>query len=332
VLFPRNNRKKKKKRKKAIIYTEKDYALRFSRTQSYFDKSLTIRLLIGGVFAIFLFLFLHFRETYVETLELGTKAKKYVVAQVDFAFPDEEATIILKQEAAHEIGTIYRIKEEEIQKKATQFQRDLTRKNGESVKKNDFEAIALALDRITDWLSQSRFTGIHTLQAIDKFSSEEIPIPLQYFFPFIPLETDERLPIQFWTYLERNAFSEEAISVSMSRLVLNYFEPLEWDFEIDQGVEYTFRKLAQAKIPEKYVRVRAGERLIDQGEKVTTRHIAMLQAMKEKLDQKRNLFDLYSIGGTLLMTLLLMGVAIVYLRENHHDIYYSNRKLALLAT
>ena len=54
--------------------------LRFSRAQSYFDKSVTIRLLIGGFFALCLFFFLHFRETYVEKLELGTEASRYVVA------------------------------------------------------------------------------------------------------------------------------------------------------------------------------------------------------------------------------------------------------------
>ncbi len=96
--------------------------LRFSRTQSFFDRSLTIRFIIAGGFALLLFLFLHFRETYVESLELGKEAKRYVVAQVEFAFPDEEATIILKQEAAHEIGTIYRIKDDEIYQKTTDFQ------------------------------------------------------------------------------------------------------------------------------------------------------------------------------------------------------------------
>ena len=84
--------------------------LRFSRAQSYFDKSLTIRLLIGALFTIFLFFFLHFRGTYVDNLELGTKAKRYVVAQVDFAFPDDEATIILRQQAAHEIRTIWKLR------------------------------------------------------------------------------------------------------------------------------------------------------------------------------------------------------------------------------
>jgi cyclic-di-AMP phosphodiesterase PgpH len=312
--------------------------LRFSRAQSYFDKSITIRLIIGGVFAIFLFFFLHFRETYIESLELGSKAKRYVVAQVDFAFPDDEATIILKQEAAHEIGAIWRIKDEEINQRATEFQKFITQNERgskrweELSKENNFEDVALVLSLLTDGLSQSRFTDIKTILRIDNMAKEELPIQPRYFYPFLPSKEAVRLPIQFWSSIAKTVFAENQVPRAILTFILAYFEPFSWDFELDQGVEYTLRKLAQEKIPEKYTRVRAGERLIDQGEKVQLRHIAMLQAMKEKLNQKRNLLDPATVGGSLLMTLLFIGVAGIFLRENHRDIFYSNRKLALLAT
>src|ERR1700722_17815306 len=166
--------------------------LRFSRAQSYFDKSITIRLLIGGMFAIFLFFFLHFRETYVETLELGSKAKRYVVAQIDFAFPDEEATIILKQEAAHEIGAIWRIKNEQINQKATDFQKYITQNERgskrweELSRETNFEDVAAVLSLFTDGLSQSRFTDIKTILRVDNLPEDEMPIPYRYFYPFLP--------------------------------------------------------------------------------------------------------------------------------------------------
>lgn len=310
--------------------------LRFSRTQSYFDKSITIRLLIGVSFALFLFFFLHFQETYVESLELGTPAKQYVVTQVDFAFPDEEATIILKQEAAHEVGAIWRVKEAQIHQAATDFQKYITQNEWGShkweqlSKESHFEDVALALSRLTDGLCQSRFTDIRTIQRIDHFSAEELPLPFRYFFPFLPSQTAVRLPGQFWSIFGKTVQTEEAIPPTIFKFILNYFEPLLWEFETDQGMEYTLRKMAQAKIPEKFTRVRSGERLIDKGEKVTTRHIAMLQAMKEQLNQKRNLVDPLTIAGSLLMTLLFVGVGAIFIRENHPDIFYSNRKLALL--
>jgi cyclic-di-AMP phosphodiesterase PgpH len=311
--------------------------LRFSRAQSYFDKSITIRLIIGGVFALFLFFFLHFRETYVENLELGSQAKQYVVAQIDFAFPDEEATIILKQEAAHEIGGVWRIKEEQITQRATEFQKYITQNERGSQKweqlskDNNFEDVALALSLLTDGLSQTRFTDIRTIQKIDSLIEEDLPIHSNFFYPFLPGKETVRLPLQFWSSFGKNVFANSEIPPVISIFMLNYFEPFVWSFELDQGTEYTLRKLVQNKISEKFTRIRAGERLIDRGEKVSARHISMLKAMKEKLDQKRNLLDPFTICGSLLMTLLFLGIGAVFIRENHKDIFYSNRKIALLA-
>ncbi|MCH9627204.1 MAG: hypothetical protein S4CHLAM2_08390 [Chlamydiales bacterium] len=312
--------------------------LRFSRTQSYFDKSFAIRLLIGGLFTLFLFLFLHFRETYIEKLELGGEANRYVVAQIDFAFPDEEATIILKQEAAHEIGTIYRIKDDEIHTKVTDFQKYITRDEVGNEKweklsqENAFDDIALALSLLADGLSQKRFTDVKTLQQIDDLPQDELPITRSDFYAYFPVDNRGRLPILFWTGFGKHLFSNVEIPAPIAQFILHYFEPITWNYEVDQGIEYTLRKLAQNKIPEKFTRIRSGDRLIDKGEKVTTRHISMLQSMKEGLSHKRNLLDPFTVAGSLLMTLIFVGISAVYLSENHRDIFHSNRKLALLGT
>lgn len=314
--------------------------LRFSRTQSYFDKSLAIRCLIALVFGFFLFLFLHFRETYVETLELGSLAKHYMVAEVDFAFPDEEATIILKQELGREIGLIFRVSPEEVQHRITDFQKFITQSDkgseqwNEAAKESGFEDLALALSLLSDGLLQTRFTDVKTVQRIENIQSEELPIPASHFFAFLPLEEsmEAKLPSQFWNTFGKHIFSDQTIPTSIKDFILRYFQAYSWKFEIDQGTEYTLRKLVQTQIPEKYTPVNAGERIIDRGEKVTSRHVAMLQAMKEKLAQKRNLRDPVTIVGSLLMTVLFLFVTAVYLKENHLPIFLSNRKLGLLAT
>lgn len=312
--------------------------LRYARAQSYFDRSLTIRLLIGLAFALVLFCFLHFRETFVETLELGSDAKKYLVAQIDFVYPDDEATIILKQEAAQEIGTIWRIKEDQITERIQDFQKFITQdergvQKWEKISQEiSFENLALALSLFSDGLVQSRYTDLRTIQRIEKLSSEERPLPMRDFYPFVPTKEAARLPIPFWSSFGQTALSDEQIPPAVTLFILKYFEPFIWDFEIDQGLEYTLRKSNQGKIPQKFTRIRAGERLIDQGEKVTTRHISMIQAMKEKVSQKRNLFDPGALAGSLLMSFLLVGVAVIFIRENHRDLYQSNRKLALLVT
>ena len=96
--------------------------LKFSKEQGFFDKSLGIRLFIGLIFTLSLFSILHFREVRVEVLELNSTAPSYIVAQTDIEFFDEEATIILKQEAVRDIGKIYQISDKEIRLLRTEFE------------------------------------------------------------------------------------------------------------------------------------------------------------------------------------------------------------------
>lgn len=316
--------------------------LKFSRTQSYFDRSLTIRILIGLLFAIILFFFLHYREVYVETLELGTEAKQYVVSQVDFTFPDDEATIIIKQEAAFEIGSIYRLDEQQIKERVTDFQKYITQQKegkekwAELSKESNFEDVALALSVLTDGLYDSRFTDPRTVQRIEGFDKEELPLPVRDFFaysfsPNFP-GVAEPLSSSYWDAFEKRFFAGRGVPEKIVSFIFAYFEPLRWRFDEDQSIEYSLRKLAQNTIPQKYTHVRAGETIIDQGEKVGLRHITMMHAMKERLQEKRNLYSAETISGTILLVLILISVVFVYLYRNHKDIYQSNRKLSLLTS
>ncbi len=316
--------------------------LKFSRTQSYFDKSITIRFLIGLFFAVILFFFLHYRELYIETLELGTDAKQYIVSQINFSFPDEEATVILKQEAAFEIGSIYRLDEQQIKERVTDFQKYITQKKegkekwADLAKDNNFEDVALALSVLTDGLYDSRFTDPRTVQRIEGFSKESLPLPTKDFFPYsfspnFP-SIAEPLSRPYWDAFEKRFFSKHGIPERVISFIVNYLEPLRWRFDEDQSIEYTLRKLAQKVIPQKITQVRAGETLIDQGERVGLRHVTMIQAMKEQLKQERNLYSTLTIIGTILLVVLLIFVGVIYLYKNHRDIYKSNRKLALLTT
>lgn len=315
-------------------------ALKSPKAQSYFDKSISIRLLIAIAFGLCIFFFLHFQELYVEPLELGTTAKRYVVAQVDFAFPDDEATIILKQEASREIKTIYRLHPDQVHQQITDFQRYVTQETagaekwGELVKEDSLADLALAMNLMTDGLLQARFTDAKTTRRIDELPTEELPIGTDYFFVFLPPADDmpSKLPPSFWEAINKSIFSENTIPDSAIGFIQTYFQAQSWQFDEDQGLEYTLRKLVQMRIPEIYTPIAAGDRIIDRGEKVNSKHVAQLQSMKEKMGEKRNLLDPFTLLGSFLMSLLFLFVASIYLREGHQDIYTSNRKLALLVT
>ncbi|MFZ4673384.1 MAG: hydrolase, partial [Chlamydiia bacterium] len=79
-----------------------------------------LRLIIASVFFLILFAFIHFREVRVEALEIEAKASSYIVAQVDFSFPDEEATLILRQEALSDISSVYQIDPKSIKEARSQ--------------------------------------------------------------------------------------------------------------------------------------------------------------------------------------------------------------------
>jgi hypothetical protein len=72
------------------------------------------RLIVGLTCVFCLAIFLHFREVRLEVLELNTTSGKYIVAQIDFEFPDYETTIVLKQQAMQDIGNIYQLDDKEI--------------------------------------------------------------------------------------------------------------------------------------------------------------------------------------------------------------------------
>src|SRR5580704_12645840 len=69
------------------------------------------RLVLILSFLVILTCFFQLREVRLEKLEIGIPSPRYVIAQTDFSFLDEEATQTLKQEAVRDIGAIYKIDE-----------------------------------------------------------------------------------------------------------------------------------------------------------------------------------------------------------------------------
>src|SRR5277367_6430317 len=91
---------------------EESRSFSVSRLQRWFGGTQIIRRVILILsFLITLAAFFHFREEPIESVEIGTLAPRYVIAQIDFDFPDAEATQVLKQEAVKDIGSVYAIKE-----------------------------------------------------------------------------------------------------------------------------------------------------------------------------------------------------------------------------
>lgn len=305
--------------------------LKFSRDQGFFDKSMGIRLLIGLLFTLSLFAILHFREVRVDVLELNNIAPGYTVAQVDFDYANEEATIILRQEAVRDVGRIYSMPEKEIRQRRIDFENFLIynqdwRKNASN---STFEEMYQGVDDLEKILLQVRFTDPRTLQKI-----REAQIPSSYYMIYTPADVDAEVffPNQIWEAIGTLALPEDAFHSGTAEVIIGYFQSKGWMVEEDVNSERALRRRIQSKVPEKYTRVIAGSRIIDQGEKVTARHITMMQAMKKVLSEQRNLWHPLTLLGSAILTLLLTGICMAYFRLNHPQILFSNRKLLLLVT
>jgi putative nucleotidyltransferase with HDIG domain len=307
-------------------YTE----LKFSREQGFFDKSRGIRILIGILFGLSLFLMMHLREVRVELLEFNSVAPGYIVAQIDFDFLDEEATIILKQEAIRDIGKIYQITEKEVRQRRIEFENFLIsnqdwRKRADST----FEEMYRGVDALEKVLMQVRFSDPRTLQKM-----HELDLSRTYYLVYTPADIEDAVvfPKQIWSSIENLAFQNESFRSNTANAIISYFKNKEWFVQEDFNADRLLRSKVQNKVADRYTHVSAGSRIIDQGERVTARHIAMLQAMKKALNDERNLLHPLTLLGSLVLTLILMGMCITYFRIHHPQILYSNRKLFLLIT
>lgn len=301
------------------------------REQGFFDKSREVRYLIGLGFTLCLFLFLHFREVRVEILELNTVAPKYVVAQIDFSFFDEQATYLMRREAVRDIGKIFLIDENNVRQLRSDFEKNLLgdQKWREEIPDITFDELYRGIDLLEKTLIGVRFTDPRTEK---KF--EEVGLQTENYFIFTPVSIEEPipLPLLIWASIKARAFEGATIQPGAITFIIDYFNDKPLKIDEDINAQLLLSKRVQAKIPDKFTKVSAGNRIIDQGEKVTNRHIAMLQAMKRALSDSRNLWHPLTLLGSFLMAILLTLISGGYLYVNQPQVYYSNRQLFLLVT
>ena len=178
-------------------------------------------------------------------------------------------------------------------------------------------------------LMQLRFTDAQTLEKM-----KELGFPIQHYQIYTPntLFDAMLLPTFIWDDIQKNSFSAQKFTPLEVALVMEFFKNSHWHVEEDIPTQRLLRKRIQAEVPEKMTHVSAGNRIVDQGEKVTTRQIAMLHAMKNKLGESRNLSHLMTYIGTLILTSLFVGIFIAYIKVNYPHLLVSNRKLFLLVT
>lgn len=309
----------------------KNSELKFSREQGFFDKSVGVRWCIAIFFMLCLFPFLHFRDVHVETLELDSQAPNYVVAQKGFDFFDDEATFILRQASVSNIGKIYEISQREIRKQRSEFEASIVKNQGwrEINGKNSVEDMYQGMDDLESEMMNIRFTDPRTLKKMI-----DVGLPVTNYLIYTPVDINEPalLPRQIWESIITKSFAGTTYSDAMIRYIADYFESAEWLLSEDIPAQRKLRSRVQDLVPKKYTHVNAGNRIIDKGDKVTARHLAMLQAMKKALRDSRNLWRPITLFGSLILTILFTMICYAFLVVNQPLVVQSNRKLFLLVT
>ncbi len=284
------------------------------------------RLLVGFVCVIGLALFLHFREVRLETLELNATAGRYIVSQIDFEFPDYETTIVLKQQAMQDIGRIYQIDDRQIREARYQLEDLLihVKEWRQAAPTSTFEEMYKAADELETILLEARFTDPRTIQKI-----KELVLPDTSYFEFIPDENVMSLPSDFWNRVTKQMTQNGPFHKETVTYIIQIFQEKKWILSEDTALEHSLRSQVSRTVPEKYTKVQAGTRMIDQGERITSRHITMVQAMKQAISDSRRLEDPMSIIASLLLAVIFVTISALYFRISQLSFIRSLQQVAL---
>ena len=295
---------------------------RFARF--FLKKEKWVRFFAGALLLFSIALFLHVREVKVDLLELDSSAKGYVVAQVDFAFPDPDATLILKQEMVRPVGEIYRIPPEEMKDAEGRILKELSSRSFSKEKKSfsagEVEPLLKKMDMLAE---RTLFAGEETLHQLSKLYPKGVLLQ--------PIEGEERgLPASFWEEVEKR-LEKEAKPAAVSYL-LNQLKTYPFKLERDTKVKLALLQHLEAQVAEVYTEVRAGAPIIAYGEKVTSRHVAMLAAMKKVITEQRNLWQWRTIISSLIFSAFVVWVGWRFFFSRKRSLLNSPRLLFLYTT
>lgn len=295
------------------------------------EKERGKRLFIAFLLLLSLALFLHFREVRVETLDPDTAAQRYVVAQVDFEFPDEESSTMIRRQASSAIGPIYRLDTETVQSYRLNFEKEIVSDPSwrAIIEGDGFDVIYNASEKVEEILLESQFTDPRTLQKI-----KELSISTRNFQPLVEIQTEEAvvLPREYWQRILQDLPKSNNNLGKAIQSAVAYFSKHDYQLVRDTYTQEAIKEVIEAKIPPKYSKVKAGSPIINQGQKVTPRHLAMLQGMKQALAEKQSLWRPTPIIGSLIFALIILSLGAFYFAANQPEFFRSTKNLSLFAT
>ncbi|NGX56410.1 MAG: Cyclic-di-AMP phosphodiesterase PgpH [Candidatus Anoxychlamydiales bacterium] len=309
-----------------------DKKKRKSLKQNLKENDLGLRLIAGFIFLICLFLYLHFREVRIDVLDINAKAPKYIVAQINFEFPDDEVTILAKQTLLSQISNIYKIDESQIKSSREDFENFLMKdQNWRKLPYITYDKINDVADKLEKMMLDAKFMNSATFRIAKQF---KLDIKDFIVLNFNSLDKDNlTIPKEY-----QNIFSKKLLFdlKNVPEVTINYvskiFEHYDYNLVNDFALQGKIRKEIDLNILQKYTKVAAGEQIIAQGERALPRHLAMMQAMKNALRHNRNIFEPLTILGNFIIALVFIILTTLYFKTEHLKILRSIKKISLIIT
>ncbi|MGL5626580.1 MAG: HD family phosphohydrolase [Candidatus Rhabdochlamydia sp.] len=274
--------------------------------------------------------FINNREVLVDLPEVGSLAPRYISAQVAFDFPDLEATKMLKQEAVRDIGSFYRIDENQIRSYRKELELSLIQNPNwrSKLSKSTFENLYTALDRLEEVLIQAHFTDPRTL---NKMHGLDIPTKgISALSPIKEQAEKKLLPDRFWRKLQEQLNEIGQLDAEAINFILLDFSKQFWVLQEDLFLERSIKHSIQDHIIPRFTHIEPGSQIIKIGERVTQRHLIMLKSMKHVLTEARDLWAFKTLLSSFLVALSLLISVTAFLYVFYRDILQSVRKLSLL--
>jgi len=297
----------------------------------FFDNSMIFRIVILLLLAFSLFLFIHYRESKVPLLELGSVATRYVVADVPFSFVDEEMTAAARQAIVQDLGKIYEIASEDVLKRKSEFENLLINDQWWRVMspQASFDEMCRANERLSNFLLEVRFSDIRTIDQMRQSGFD-----VSFMFDIVPIDMSQGICFtdRMWEFIRKRAFSDMSFEPATVDFLISSLHDKIWMLRLDTALAKRVRKQIRQMIPQRYTSTPAGTRIIDSGEKISTRHLAMLQAMRQAMDEQRNLWHPRTVLGSLILTFVFMTVMWLFIRSYYPVLLQSNSTLALIFT
>lgn len=293
------------------------------------NRKLALRLCIGAFFVFSLTLFLHFQEVRFDFLELDTPSDRYVTAQIDFQLLDEDATALLRQESIQDVGFIYKIQEEALRARALAA-RDYLVKNDEwrkKIVKTSSEELYQGVELIKESLLKLLFTDERTEQMGKKANFELAHVHL---IPSVSPIDSMTLDSAIWAEVKNSVIETLVMEEGAVDFLIRLFGDGSWKLQEDRKTKNSLLHSIQSEVQPVYSIVKAGTHLVDLGEKVTPRHLEIMQAMKQSMMRSRDLWQPFPMMGSFLLALIFTSLSVVFLRIRHLDLIRSPQKLTLL--